>query len=155
MFWGLRVFFFACPSGPGERAVFWGGRDSGSCFFFVLCLNFICLNFSLLSNPLKKKKTKTTPDSLYVFCVQILHYLCASLPTHTYIEGQNLRRILWSLVSSLCGERGGEGRFETTISSKKSKFVGTHEDKNKILKQSESKRKGNEKRNSGKYSIQH
>jgi hypothetical protein len=36
----------------------------------------------------------------------------------------------------LFGERGweGEGRFATTISSKKSKFVGTHEDKNKILK---------------------
>jgi len=51
----------------------------------------------------------------------------------------------------------GEGRvgFETTISSKKSKFVGTHEDKNKILKKSESKRKGNKKGVSGKYSIQH
>jgi hypothetical protein len=57
----------------------------------------------------------------------------------------------------LFGERGrgGEGRFGTTISSKKSKFVGTHEDKNKILKKLESKKEGNEKGNSGKYSIQH
>jgi hypothetical protein len=57
---------------------------------------------------------------LYVFCVQILHCLCASsLPTHRYIEGQNLRRILWSLVSSFLvwGKgRGGEGRFGTAIS---------------------------------------
>lgn len=100
----------ACPSGPGERAVFGVGRTVGLVFFLVLCLNFFFLNFSLLSNPfIKKKKTKTTPDSLYVFCVQILHYLCASLPTHTYIEGQNLRQILWSLVSSLCGGKGRGG----------------------------------------------
>jgi hypothetical protein len=36
----------------------------------------------------------------------------------------------------LFGERGGEGRvgLGPQFPSKKSKFVGTHEDKNKILK---------------------
>jgi hypothetical protein len=58
----------------------------------------------------------------------------------------------------LFGERGGEARLGLgpQFHLKKSKFVGTHEDKNKILKKLESKKEGNEKGNSGgKYSIQH
>jgi hypothetical protein len=97
------------------------------------------LNFSasILSNPKKKNEDKNHTRLIVWFFVSkffiayVLH--CAPIDI---IEGQNLRPILWSLVSSLFGERGGEGEgsFATTISSKKSKFVGTHEDKNKILK---------------------
>jgi hypothetical protein len=62
-------------------------------FFFVL-------NFSLLSNPLKRKKRQNphhkTHCNFFVskfFITYVLH--CSPIDI---IEGQNLRRILWSLV---------------------------------------------------------